>query len=72
MNNRTVSGLHLAVLLEKERTKVTTALDEIFDLLRNEKIQPRIHAVCKFDEIVEASKILAERKNIGKVLIQIS
>lgn len=36
-------------------------------MLRNVKIQPRIHAVCKFDEIVEASKILAVRKNIGNI-----
>lgn len=72
MNNRTVSGLHLAVLLENEPTKVTSALNEIFNLLRKGAIKPRIHTVCKLDEIVEASKILAERKNIGKVVIEIS
>lgn len=72
MNNRTVSGLHMAVLLENEPTKVRAALNEIFELLRQGKIKPKIHSELKMDEIVEASKILAERKNVGKVLIKIN
>lgn len=71
MNNRTVSGLHLAVLLENNPEKVRNALNEIFDLLRKGKIKPRIHSECKMEDIVGASKILAERKNIGKVLVKI-
>lgn len=71
MNNRVVSGLHLAVLLENEPAKVAKALEDIFNLLRQGKIQPRIHTECTMEEIVKACKILAERKNIGKVLVKI-
>lgn len=70
LNNRTVSGLHLAVLLENHPEKVKAALDEIFDFLRKGQIQPRIHSIHAMDDIVEASRTLAERKNIGKVLIK--
>lgn len=72
MNNRAVAGLHLAMLLENDPKKVRDALDDIFGLLRAGKIKPRIHAECGMEEIVEASKILAERKNVGKVIIKMT
>lgn len=33
-------------------------------------LRPRIDSVWKFEEIVEASKQISERKNIGKVIIK--
>ncbi|KAF5285918.1 hypothetical protein FQA39_LY04379 [Lamprigera yunnana] len=69
LNNRCVSGLHLGVLAEKEPLKVHEALEKMFSLLRTEKIKPIIYHTLTVEEIVTASKILAERKNVGKVLL---
>lgn len=70
MNSTSVSGLHLAILLEKEPDKVKKALKTIFSLVERGKVKPKIHSVWNFEDIVEATKVLAERRNVGKVLIK--
>ncbi|RZC35906.1 synaptic vesicle membrane protein VAT-1 -like [Asbolus verrucosus] len=67
--NRVVAGLHLGTLIEKDPGKVKDALERIFKLLEEKKLAVRIHSVHSMDNIVEATRLLAERKNIGKVLI---
>lgn len=42
---------------------------KILDMITAQELDPRIDSVWKFDEIVEASKRITERKNIGKVII---
>lgn len=72
MHNRVISGVHLGTFIEKDPSKVRTYLAKIFDLLREGKIKPRIDSVWTLDEIVEATKVLAERRNVGKVLLAVS
>lgn len=69
LHNRILGGFHLGTLIEKDRKKVENVLKTIFRLLDEKKICVRIHAIYPISEIVEASKLLAERKNVGKVLI---
>lgn len=66
-----MSGLHLGVLAEKDPTYVRNALQEIYTLFLNNKIKPKIDSIWGFDEIVDATKLLAERRNIGKVLLKV-
>ncbi|XP_018330251.1 synaptic vesicle membrane protein VAT-1 homolog [Agrilus planipennis] len=68
-NNRVIAGLHLGTLIEKDRKRVTEALHAIFSLLKEGKIQPKIDSVWKIDQIVDATKVLAQRQNVGKVLL---
>lgn len=43
---------------------------EVRDMIADGVLRPRIDSVWKFEEIVEASKQISERKNIGKVIIK--
>ncbi|KAF5288314.1 hypothetical protein FQR65_LT12048 [Abscondita terminalis] len=72
INSRSVSGLHLGILAEKEPEKIIKALEYIYELLKQEKINPIIQECLTIDEVAKASKILAERRNIGKVLLTIN
>ncbi|KAJ8943091.1 hypothetical protein NQ318_009165 [Aromia moschata] len=69
-HNRTIAGFHLGTLLEENVEKVENALNYIFDLYKDGKIKPVIHSTWPMSKIVDATKILGSRKNIGKVLIQ--
>ncbi|XP_028149542.2 synaptic vesicle membrane protein VAT-1 homolog [Diabrotica virgifera virgifera] len=69
INNRVVSGLHLGILLATDPEKIEHTLDVIFSMIEDKQISPLIHSVWKMSEFVEATKLLEERKNVGKVLI---
>ncbi|KAJ3617498.1 hypothetical protein MTP99_007211 [Tenebrio molitor] len=69
MNNRVVTGLHLGTLIEKDGQKVRDALEKIFKMFEEGKLKVKIHSVHPMENVVEASRLLAERKNVGKVLI---
>lgn len=69
MNTVTVSGLHLGVVAEKEPHFFKEVLSKIFNLYLSKKINPRIHCVMTFENVIEATKLLQTRKNIGKVLL---
>lgn len=69
VNNRAVSGLHLGVLSEKEPVKVQKALDSLFVLLKDGKIDPKIDSIWPIEDVITATKILGERCNVGKVLL---
>lgn len=68
-NCNLVGGLHLGKLLKNDAKKVEKTLDRIFDLLRSKKLNPVIDSVWPMPKIIEATKQLADRKNVGKVLI---
>lgn len=72
VNNRFVGGLHLGTLTEKVPLKVRGVLKDIFDMLQKGQIKPRIDSVYALDDIVEATRLLAERKNVGKILIRVN
>lgn len=69
VHNRVAAGLHLGTLIEENPKKVREALKKIFVLLEENKLMVKIHSVVPMYDIVEAMKLLAERKNVGKVLI---
>lgn len=71
MNNRSVSGLHLGVLAEKDPLKLKSTLDTLFCLLKDGKIKPKIDSIWPIEDVVFATKKLGERRNIGKVLLSI-
>ncbi|KAJ8930243.1 hypothetical protein NQ314_016971 [Rhamnusium bicolor] len=52
----------IGTLIERDAEKVKTALHYIFDLYRNGKINPKIHSSWPMSKIIEATKILGERK----------
>lgn len=69
--NQAVAGLHLGLLALNERDLVNEALLKIFEMFRDGSIKPNVHSTWNFDNIVEATKLLAERRNIGKVLLEL-
>lgn len=71
VKNQIVAGLHLGTLLEDNPEKVRKALEFLYTLLENGAIKPVIHTVLPMNKIVEATKLLADRKNFGKVLISV-
>ncbi|XP_065206337.1 synaptic vesicle membrane protein VAT-1 homolog [Planococcus citri] len=70
-NNAVVAGLHLTNLMEAKPEKVRQTMDHIFDLCKSGVIRPRIDSIYSFPEIAEAMKKLANRENIGKVIVKI-
>uniref|UniRef100_A0A1B6IQ36 Enoyl reductase (ER) domain-containing protein n=1 Tax=Homalodisca liturata TaxID=320908 RepID=A0A1B6IQ36_9HEMI len=71
MGNKSVCGLHLGTLLRDNPKTFHTAVEQIFSLCQQGLIEPRIHAVFPLSKASEAIKLLAERKNIGKVLLKV-
>ncbi|XP_056633105.1 synaptic vesicle membrane protein VAT-1 homolog [Diorhabda sublineata] len=69
VNNRAVSGLHLGTLLATDPEKVKNTLDRIFLMVKEQKLNPIIHSEWKMSEFIKAAKLLEERKNVGKILI---
>lgn len=68
--SQSFSGFHLGNLAIEETQLVHEVFNCIYDDVISGKLRPRIHAVFPFDEIVKATKLLAERKNIGKILLK--
>ncbi|XKL60105.1 hypothetical protein PGB90_001121 [Kerria lacca] len=71
INNWIVAGLNLANLIENTPEKVHDVMNIIFEMCINGKIKPRIDSVYNINEVTDAMKKLANRKNIGKVIIKI-
>lgn len=71
MHNRCVAGLHLGTLLDKDHNRVRDALKFIFDLYRQRKIVPNIDSIWSIEEYNCAIRMLARRKNRGKVLLKV-
>lgn len=71
MGNRSVSGLHLGLLAINERDVVHEALDKIFNMYQDGLIKPTIDSTWKFEDVIEATKLLADRRNVGKVILEI-
>lgn len=72
MNSQSIGGLHLGNLCNQIPEKVQTILEVIFQLYREKKISPKIDSIWKLEDIREATKLLVNRKNMGKVLIKIN
>ncbi|XP_050440447.1 synaptic vesicle membrane protein VAT-1 homolog isoform X2 [Adelges cooleyi] len=70
--NICVSGLHLGELFDSDANKIHDVMHKLFDMIENGQIKPVIFDTVHFDRVVEAQQILAERKNIGKVLLTLS
>ncbi|KAG8182418.1 hypothetical protein JTE90_018306 [Oedothorax gibbosus] len=68
-NNNAVCGLSINNLFEKDPDAFRCGVGKIIDLYKEQKIKPRIDSVWSFDEIIEATKCMVERKNIGKIIL---
>ncbi|GJQ85410.1 hypothetical protein Trydic_g23841 [Trypoxylus dichotomus] len=71
INNYCVAGLHLGLLLDKDRERVREALHYIFKLHRDGKIKPKIDSIWLMEDYHDAIRVLSSRKNIGKVLLKV-
>lgn len=70
VNSRTVSGFHLNNVKDRLPHRYRQAMQFLLELYNRRAIEgPRIDSVYPFNQIVEASKRLSERKNIGKVIL---
>ncbi|ROT69606.1 Synaptic vesicle membrane protein VAT-1-like protein [Penaeus vannamei] len=70
MKNHAVAGFHLTELRKRDPKAFRKGWMEVRDMIADGVLRPRIDSVWKFEEIVEASKQISERKNIGKVIIK--
>ncbi|KAK7074864.1 hypothetical protein SK128_013835 [Halocaridina rubra] len=70
MNNNGVAGFNLHELRSKDFDTFLCGWKEITCQVASDKLHPRVDSVWKFESIVEASKQISERKNIGKVIIK--
>ncbi|XP_063840443.1 synaptic vesicle membrane protein VAT-1 homolog isoform X4 [Scylla paramamosain] len=70
MNNHSIAGFNLNELRNKDPANFNRGWKKILEMITAKKLQPRIDSVWKFENIIEASKQISERKNIGKVIIK--
>ncbi|MCL2469274.1 MAG: zinc-binding dehydrogenase [Alphaproteobacteria bacterium] len=68
--NAILSGFLMWPLIE-HRLLCQSVFDELFDLMKKEKIKPKIDTIFPLTAINDAYAHLNARKNIGKILIQI-
>ncbi|KAG0727243.1 Synaptic vesicle membrane protein VAT-1 -like [Chionoecetes opilio] len=61
---------NLNELRSKDLAEFTRGWKKILDLIVSKKLHPRIDSVWSFEDIIEASKQISERRNIGKVVIK--
>ncbi|VVC32835.1 Hypothetical protein CINCED_3A000324 [Cinara cedri] len=71
-NNISVSGLHLGLLFETNPTKIRDIMEELFQMMKDKLIKPKIHTTLPFEEVIAAQRLLSERENYGKVLLKIN
>ncbi|XP_042233337.1 synaptic vesicle membrane protein VAT-1 homolog isoform X2 [Homarus americanus] len=69
MKNHAVAGFNLNELRSKDPATFRQGWEEILKMITSEELRPCIDSVWQFDQIIEASKQISERKNIGKVII---
>ncbi|XP_071546238.1 synaptic vesicle membrane protein VAT-1 homolog isoform X6 [Panulirus ornatus] len=70
MSNRAVAGFNLNELRSKDPATFQQGWKEILEMITSGKLCPRIDSVWQFEQIVEASKQITDRKNIGKVIVK--
>ena len=66
--NRGVTGVNLGHLW-KEDSLIAEGLDALVELAAAGKLAPHIHAVFPLDKAEEAYRLIAQRGNVGKVLL---
>ncbi|CAL4114324.1 unnamed protein product [Meganyctiphanes norvegica] len=66
-----VAGLNLAEILTHHPSVIPPIWKTLMNLYEDGHISPRLDSVWRFEEIVEATKILEDRKNIGKVILKV-
>lgn len=69
IHSKSISGLHLGILAEKYHDIVQQTFNTICELLIDKKIALTIDSVWSLDEIQQATRLLQDRKNVGKVLL---
>ncbi|GLV34967.1 Fatty acid synthase 1 [Carabus blaptoides fortunei] len=69
MGSTCIAGLHLGIITEENPSLIENSLKKIFSLLSENKIELNIDSVWSMDDIHEATKVIQERRNIGKVLL---
>lgn len=69
MGSTCIAGLHLGIISEKDPSLIQNTINKIFSLLSEKKIEIKIDSVWSIDDILEATKVLQQRRNIGKVLL---
>ncbi|XP_015931184.1 synaptic vesicle membrane protein VAT-1 homolog isoform X2 [Parasteatoda tepidariorum] len=67
--NNAVCGLSINTIFEEDPECFRTVLDKLMVLYNDNVIKPRIDSVWSFDEVIEATKCMVERKNIGKIVL---
>uniref|UniRef100_A0A1B6DXH5 Enoyl reductase (ER) domain-containing protein n=1 Tax=Clastoptera arizonana TaxID=38151 RepID=A0A1B6DXH5_9HEMI len=70
-DNKSISGLHLGTLLAKSPQTIHDAMKNLFQLYLDGKVKPHIDSIWPLNKGAEAIKFLADRKNVGKVLLSL-
>ena len=66
--NRTVSGFNLVYLWDRAG-QLGAALDELLEMVRDDRIHPVIGATYPYEQVGEAHTLLQSRGSIGKVVL---
>jgi NADPH:quinone reductase-like Zn-dependent oxidoreductase len=69
MENKGIFGFHLGMLKEREEV-VQDALTQLIQWYQQGKVRPVIDKVFPFSQVREAHQYIADRNNLGKVLLQ--
>lgn len=69
--NKTLSALNLRRLMHQHgaHSYVRKAVNEVFQMWSDQKINPRIDSTWALEDVAEAMQKMHDRKNIGKIVL---
>ncbi|XP_050547833.1 synaptic vesicle membrane protein VAT-1 homolog [Daktulosphaira vitifoliae] len=67
--NISISGVHLGLIFDSDPQKINSIMTKLFKMLKMGYIKPIIFETVNFENVIEAQKLLSERKNFGKVIL---
>ncbi len=71
MRDQSFIGINLKRLSEQKPAALAQCLQEILQWVKEGKLKPILAKTFKIDQIQDAHLYLQERKNIGKVVVEI-
>ena len=70
--SQSFGGFHLGHLVIEEPKLVRKVFCDIYESVAKGDLKPKIDIVVPLEDVVTATKLLADRKNVGKVLLRTS
>jgi NADPH:quinone reductase-like Zn-dependent oxidoreductase len=70
MNSRALIGVNMLKVADYKPQMIAHCLNQVIQLVKNQKIKPKLDKVFSYNQIAEAHDYLESRKSIGKIAVR--